>query len=321
MKILSMVRIALLVMMLAGSWQATMGQPSSVALRNAFRSSIASKATQERGIATTFKKHVLALLAASSLMLASPQAIVQAQMEAGQEDPNAAWSIEMEGGIYDSVMYLALSNPDYDHLHHVIYLGEADSGEPLFAGLYLIGHEEDHIRLYDRNSLVTQDFKQMDVEVFPDPLDSFSEVRVFTIKDLNLQGDYEPIIPGPYPVNEIGEKLEMVAYGMNAEDPESLFDLPLMRRSCEVVNPQGWANVGVGLHNCAPMEGANHSFFGAPIFRDGKLVAFNAGKTRSAYSAEGTYTEFLEYLGYQTPAAVRAKDKLPTTWAALKAGL
>lgn len=323
MKSLLIMRLALLVVLLSGGWQSAVGQQGGALLRNALRSSVSGTVAEKTKFAKTWSKFMATVLVAGGLMLGNPQAVVQAQdEEAVQEDPNAAWMDEVEEGIYNSVVYMALRNPDYDHLHHGIYIGDTITGEPLFAGLYLVGHEADYIRLYDRNGLVAQGFEQRDVEVFSDPLDGYSEVRIFTIKDINLQEAYEPIVPSPYPINEIGKELEMLAYGINEQDPESLFDLPLMRRSCKIVNPQGWANAGVGLHNCVPMDGAAHSFFGAPIFRDGKLVAFNAGKTRTAYSAEGTTQEFLDYVWEQqvNPTAVSAEGKLPTTWAEIKAG-
>lgn len=255
----------------------------------------------------------------------SPSGMVRGWNEQlGAEEDEAtnalAWSEEVTQG--SGVFYLALHNPDYDHIHHLVYVGDAATGEPLFAGMFLDGHEEDYLRLYGHNGLVAQGFAQRDVKVFPDPLGLYSEVTVFTVKDLNLRGRYTPVVPELFPVAEVGEELQMVQYGVRADDPESLFDLPIKQRSCEVLNANVWAELGIGRHTCTAREGA-HASFGAPIFLavDGKLVGFYGGDTPvHANHAEGMTQEFVDFVIEQqtNPTVVDNRDKLAVTWGALK---
>ena len=100
--------------------------------------------------------------------------------EQGEEDNDLAWGDEVTKG--NGVFYLALRNPDYEHIHHVIYVGDTATGEPMFAGIFLTGHEEDYIKLYDPDGLVAQGFMQRDIVTYPDPLGLWAEVTIFTIK-------------------------------------------------------------------------------------------------------------------------------------------
>jgi len=100
--------------------------------------------------------------------------------EHGEEDPDLAWGDEVTQD--DGVFYLALRNPDYEHIHHVILVGYTLRNEPLFAGVYLSGHEEDYISLYAPDGLVAQGFMQKDIVKYPDPLSLYAEVMVFTLR-------------------------------------------------------------------------------------------------------------------------------------------
>lgn len=243
------------------------------------------------------------------------------QLGAEDEEDNAlAWSEEVTQG--SGVFYLALHNPDYDHIHHLVYVGDTTTGEPLFAGMFLVGHEEDYLRLYAHDGLVTQGFAQHDVKVFPDPLDLYAEVTVFTIKDLNLRGKYAPVVPELFPVAEVGEELQMVQYGVREDDPDTLFNLPIKQRACKVLDPKAWGELGIGRHTCTALEGA-HGSFGAPLFltRNSNLVGFHGGYTPvQANHAEGMTQEFVDFVIAQqaNPTAVDSKDKLAVTWGALK---
>ena len=48
------------------------------------------------------------------------------------EELDIAWGDEVTQG--NGVFYLALRNPDYEHIHHVILVGVTLTGEPMFAG-------------------------------------------------------------------------------------------------------------------------------------------------------------------------------------------
>ena len=247
----------------------------------------------------------------------------QERLGAEDEEDNAlAWSEEVTLG--SGVFYLFLHNAEYDHIHHVVYVGVTLTGEPLFAGVFLDGHEEDYIRLYGHDGLVTKGFFQRDIRTFPDPLDLYAEVTVFTIKDLNLQGRYEPVNPIAselLPVNDVGAKLKMLQYGVREDDPESHADLPLQQRNCEVLEPNVWGKLGIMRHSCTPLEGA-HSRFGAPIFnaQDDFVGFFSETAPSGANLAEGMTQAFFDFLIEQqaNPTAVNVKGKLPVVWGELK---
>lgn len=237
-----------------------------------------------------------------------------------EEDDTLAWNEEVTQG--EAVFYLALRSPDYQHLHHVVYVGDTATGEAMLAGMFLDGHQEDYLKLYAHDGLVAQGFAQHDVKVFPDPLDLYAQVTVFTIKDLSLHGRYVPAVPELFPVVEIGEELQMVQYGIREDDPETFFDLPIKQRSCKVLDPKVWAELGIGRHTCTALEDA-HGSFGAPIFRavNNKLVGFHGGYTPAqANHAEGMTNEFVDFVIEQqtNPTAIDHKGKLAVTWGSLK---
>ena len=241
--------------------------------------------------------------------------------EHGEEDNDLVWSEEVTQG--DGVFYLALRNPNYEHIHHVVYVGDTATGEPMFAGIYLVGHEEDHITLYAPDGWVTQGFMQREIMNYPDPLGLWSEVTVFTIKDLNLAGRYTPVSLSDFPVHDKGRKLHMLQFGVNADNPEALADLPIKQRSCEVLPPNVWGKVpGVGRHSCAPLD-ESHGEFGAPIFDavTSDFVGFFSETAPSgANLSEGMTPDFIQFILEQqaNPTAVEARDKLTTTWGAIK---
>ncbi len=196
-----------------------------------------------------------------------------------EEDINAAWNDAVTKG--DSVLYLALTNKDYDHMHHIVYVGNTRTGEPLFAGIFLYWHAIDYIRFYSSRGLLIKGFEQRDVMIFPDPLGLYAELTVFTIKDFSLPEGYVPVMPAMFPLEDVGRELVMSQYGVHVDDPDTLFDLPLRQRSnCQIIDALGWGNVGIGRHNCAPIPGA-HSSYGAPIFDaiTGELLGFYGGST------------------------------------------
>ena len=238
--------------------------------------------------------------------------------EEDEEDNALAWSEKVTEG--SGVFYIALRNPDYEHIHHVVYVGDTATGEPMLAGLFLVGHETDHITLYAHDGWVTQGFMQRDVQVIPDPLDLYAQVTVFTIKDLNLHGRYTPVIPELFPVTEVGKDLQMVQYG--GDTPESLANLPIKQRSCKTLNANVWGELGIGRHSCNAIEGS-HGAFGAPIFDPvtGNIIGFFGGDTPAgANLSEGMTQAFIDFVISQqaNPTAVDSKDKLAVTWGALK---
>ncbi len=240
--------------------------------------------------------------------------------EEDEEDNALAWSEEVTKG--SGVFYLALRSPDYEHIHHVVYVGDTATGEPMLAGIFLVGHEEDHITLYAHDGWVTQGFMQRDVKVIPDPLDLYAQVTVFTIKDLNLHGRYTPVIPELFPVTEVGKDLQMVQYGVHEDDPESLANLPIKQRSCKTLDANVWGELGIGRSTCNPIDGA-HGSFGAPIFllKNGTMVGFFSKTTPAgAQLAEGMTQALIDFVIEQqlNPTAVDSKDKLAVTWGALK---
>ena len=317
MRKLQIFRVSMLALLLCGSWQVT---HSKGALRSAIRGEMAEKTA-------LLSQHALAALISVGLlggaMLTTPlqQATAQVEAVAAEEEDNAlAWSEEVTRS--DGVFYIALRNPDYEHIHHVLYVGDTATGEPMFAGMLLVGHEEDHISLYAHDGLVKQGFMQRDVVIFSDPLDLYAEVTVFTIEDLDLNGRYTPVVPELFPVTEVGQELQMVQYGVREDDPESLVDLPLKQRSCEVLVGNAWNELGIGRHTCNALEDT-HSSFGAPIFKmvNGKLVGFHSGTTPvGANHAEGMTQEFIDFVIEQqaSPTAVDSKGKLTVTWGAIK---
>ena len=238
--------------------------------------------------------------------------------EEDEEDNALAWNEEVTKG--SGVFYLALRNPDYEHIHHVVYVGDTATGEPMFAGLFLVGHKEDHITLFAHDGWVAQGFAQTDVRHFPDPLDLYAQVTVFTIKDLNLRGRYTPVVPELFPVMQVGEELQMVQYGVREDNPESLSNLPIKQRSCKTLDANVWAELGIGRHSCASIEGA-HGSFGAPIFYRDNMVGFFSDTTPAgAQLAEGMTQALIDFVIEQqlNPTAVDSKDKLAVTWGALK---
>lgn len=284
-----------------------------------------SAAQQQERLQQMHQAELQATMQQDSLSTSGSQPYMQGWSERlgeeDEEDNALAWSKEVTRG--SGVFYLALRNPDYDHIHHVVYVGDTATGEPMFAGMFLVGHEEDYIRLYAHDGLVARGFMQRDVQIFSDPLDLYAEVTVFTIKDLNnLSRKYQPVVPEMFPVVEVGQELQMVQYGVREDDPESLFNLPIKQRSCKVLEANVWAELGIGRHTCNALEGAFGSF-GAPLFVmvSGKLVGFNSGSTPvGANHAEGMTQEFVNFIIEQqtNPTAVDSKDKLAVTWGAIK---
>ena len=349
-------QIGVLALLLCGSWQAESG---TSALRNAMRGEVA-KTSQHllAGITSLSLFFGAAALTANAhkvphaerqaqlqhLYQAEQQATVQhdSLSESGSQPPGSmqgwqgrlgahgeeeeenalAWSEEVT--MSDGVFYISLRNPNYEHMHHVIYFANTLTGEPLLAGFYLDGHEEDYISLYAHDGLVAKGFVQRDLQVFPDPLDLYAKVTVFTIDDLFLGDRYKPILPiapEEFPLQDVGAELRMLQYGKNKDDPATYANLPLQQRNCEVLEPNVWGKVGIMRHSCTPIKGA-HSSFGAPILNtDGRLVGFFSESTPTgANIAEGMTVELFNYLLSQqtNPTAVDAKDKLAVTWGELK---
>ena len=273
------------------------------------------------GLGTILQKHVPALLLAGSLLLGT-QAL-PALAEQGEE-AQQGWTEEMTQETYNSVFYMIPAEEGITTLRHVIYVGDTADGQPLFAGLYMyfLDRWQGDLLFYDNNGqLIAEGVERTDVEVFPDRFKDFNVINLFTVEGLELDGTHAPITAVSYPLDEWGKELHMVAYGMNEENPESLFSLVRRQQTCEVTDPKGWGVVGVGMSNCAPPEDIVHSVNGAPIFNpdNGELVGFYAEPARVGYVVAQN-PAFVEYSsGEAGVTAVSAKGKLSTTWAAIKA--
>ena len=278
---------------------------------------------RKAGIGTVLQKHASALLLASGLLLGAQQLPAYAQ---GEADAPQVWTEEMTQESYNSVFYMTPNQEGNTTLRHVMYIGDTPEGEHIFAGLYMyfLDRWQGDLRLYGSNGqLLADGVERTDIEVFPDPFNDFTVVNLFTIEGLELGEGHTPIMVMPYPIDEFGTELNMVAYGVNEAHPESLFNLVRRQRTCEVTDPKGWRNVGVGMSTCAPPAGTIHSNHGAPIFnpQTGEMLAFYGEAARAGYVAL-QHEAFTEYSsGQQTGATdVSSKGKLSTTWAAIKAG-
>lgn len=314
---LAIVRLALLVALLSGGWQSAVGRGGSVLPH----SDTATKMTKKKGLISALQRYATTMLVAGGLMVSAPQLPVLAQ----QGEPDAVWTDQLTREVYNSVLYLALAGEEGGYMRHVIYIGDTPDGEHLFAGLYLWGlnRGNGNLLLYGRNGLIADGLERTDVEVFIDPLGDYNDVSVFTLGGLDLGGNYEPIMPVSYPLDEMDKELDAVAYGMNAVAPKSVLDLPLMQRSCKVTGHHGWGVLGVGMNDCVPIEGLLRSSHGSIIFdhENGDMVAFFGELSRKGYATAGNPL-FIDYImERQTPTAVDSRDKLPVTWGAIKAGL
>ena len=275
------------------------------------------------GVGTVLQKHVASMLIAGSVLLGAQQLPAQAQ---GEADAPQVWSEEMTQESYNSVFYMTPNQEGSTTLRHVLYVGDTPEGEHLFAGLYMyfLDAWQGDLHLYGSNGqLLADGVERTDVEVFPDPFNDFSVVNLFTIEGLELGEGYTPIMVMPYPIDEFGKELHMVAYGVNEEHPESLFNLVRQQRTCKVTDPKGWGDVDIGMSTCAPPTGIIHSIHGAPIFNpeSGEMLGFYGEPTRAGYVVlqREAFTEYSS--GQQTGAtAVSSRGKLSTTWAAIKAG-
>lgn len=300
--------VMLVLVLLCGSWQVVCGQAGQGRLAKIMPR-----------LSGALQKSALTVAAGGVLLLGTLPAFAQ---DDAAEEANAAWFPQLTREVYNSTFYLLLRNPDGEHTHHVVYIGDSSAGEPLFVGIYLPGHEEDDVTLYGSDGLIIDNTKQIDVEILRDPLDGYAEARIITLEGLvALPAEYEPVVAELFPLYRHGRRLDMVQYATKA-DTEEITALPLMQRTCEVVDPAGWANVGVGLHNCDHFVGTAASYFGAPIFdaASGHLVAFHRGKSRTANQGAGVTQQLIDYIAnLHIPASVDSKGKLPTTWAAIKA--
>ena len=288
-------------------------------------------ATELHKVRDGLRRASLLVAAAGSLLIVT--AAVQAQEGDNivvdiDLDPAYEWVKDGDPPHRLSVLYLRAYTPELDqaHLHPIIYLGNDSNGDAVFIGLLRRGHERDRLSIWGRSGLVLNDVEDEDLEVFADPLGSWSEVNVFVAKGLKgLAAGYVPARVKNFPLYDIGQGLEMLAWG-NSQAELPLLDLRLAPRECFVLDPQGWARVGVGLHSCGPSLLAMSSPFGAPIFHKdtGDLIGFYIAESNSAYRVEGARDEVIEFidaleLNDNVFAAPPAQRKTPVTWGELKA--
>ena len=289
------------------------------------------KATEPHKVRAGLRRASLLVAAVGSALIIT--AAVQAQEGDNivvdiDLDPAYEWVKDGDPAHRLSVLYLRAYTPALDqaHLHPIIYLGDDPNGDAVFIALLLRGHEHDWLSIWGRDGLVQNDVAGEDLEVFADPLGGWSEVNVFVAKGLKgLAADYVPARVENFPLYDIGQGLEMLAWG-NSQGELPLLDLRLAHRACNVMDPQGWARVGVGLHSCRPSWFAMSSPFGTPIFhRDkGDLIGFYIAESNSGYRVEGARDEVIAFidtleLNDNVFAAPQFQRTSPTTWGELKA--
>ena len=269
------------------------------------------------------QKHVPALLLAGGVLLGTLQLPAQAQMSNVTEEQ--VWTEEMSQETYNSVFYMSTSQEDNPTIRHALYIGDTDEGEHLFAGLYMYFLEpyQGDLRFYASDGqLLAEGVSRTDVKVFPDPFNDFNVVNLFTIEGLKLEETPTPIVAAPYPIEEFGKELNMVAYLSAPDAPDGVFNLVRRQRDCQVVDPRGWLAVGIGMSSCAPPPDIAHSLNGAAIFDadSGELVGFYGEHVQGVHVVLQN-AEFAEYSSGQSSVitAVDSKGKLSTTWAAIKA--
>lgn len=243
---------------------------------------------------------------------------------------NPGYSLVTDGAPdhYDAALYMLLSTPqgDVTHMHPIAYLGDDPEGNAVFIGMFLRGHEEDVVSIWDRHGLVQDEVEDVELKFFPDPLGGWSEINIFVAEGLHDLGiKHTPADVASFPFYNIGQELEMLAWGEEL-DSEPLLDLPLWRRDCRITDPHGWARARVGLHTCAPpWTTTYHNALGALIFdkRSGDLIGFYTDPSHTAFRSEGTHAEVIAFiqqleLNNAAFAAPHRSHKIPTTWAALK---
>ena len=245
-------------------------------------------------------------------------------------DLNPAYSLVTDGAPdhYESALYMLLSTPEGEttHMHPIVYLGDDPEGNAVFMGMFLRGHEEEIVSIWDRRGLVQDEVNDIELRQFPDPIGGWSEINIFVAEGLhNLGAKHTPANVASFPFYSIGQELEMLAWGEELES-EPLLNLPLWSRQCYVTDPHGWAAGGVGLHTCVPpWTTTYHNALGSLIFdkRSGDLVGFFTDPSHTAFRSEGTHDEVLEFiaqleLNHNAFAAPSRSNKIPTTWAAIK---
>ena len=245
-------------------------------------------------------------------------------------DLNPSYSLVKDGAPdhYESALYMLLSTPrgDVSHMHPLAYLGDDLDGNAVLIGMFLRGHDDDVVSIWDRHGLVQDNVNDVELKFFPDPLGGWSEINIFVaegLRDLGIK--HRPANVASFPFFNIGQELEMLAWGEELES-EPLLNLPLWVRNCYITDPHGWARASVGLHTCVPpWPTTYHNALGSLIFdkRSGDLIGFYTDPSHTAFRSEGTHAAVLEFieqleLSNDAFAAPHRSNKIPTTWAAIK---
>lgn len=275
-------------------------------------------------LGTALHKNLSALLVAGGLLAGAQLGLPGA---ATADDNGHLWEEQLSQDVYSSVFYMthAQAASNQNQVNHVMYVGDTEDGEHLFAGLYMFFLEpwQGSLHLYNGEGVLLADgVARTDIEIFPDPLQDFGVVNLFIIKGLELGEGYVPIVGFPYPIGDVGKDLHLVAYGDDEADPGNVFKLVLRQRECEVADALGFRRIGIGMSTCAPPEGILHSILGAPIFdsMNGNLVGFYGEPVRkgSIVFQNPAFVEFSS--GEQVEAfSVDSTGLLATQWGAIKA--
>ena len=324
----TVVGIAVVVLLLCGGWRFPVGKRLAT---SRVSNAVSEMATQGSGVATAFSRY------AAIVSLAIGLQFVAGQLPALAQHPVVTWASPFSHDVYHSIFALTriAENGDIMALP-VLYIGDDTKGTNYFAGFYLypLDRIEGELHLYGTNlygirredRLIAANIEKTTVDIILDPFRDFNDIHIFTIDGLDLHatrpdgGSYIPVVLGDYSKLEVGAELDMLQYQVVGGAPR-LFQ---KAERCEVINPLGWDLLGGGLHNCAPL--APSSSRGTPIHSeaDGVHVGFYGEHVRGGHLLTRNPDFNADYvnalLSGTTLTAVDSRDKLPTTWGALKAG-
>ena len=230
-----------------------------------------------------------------------------------------------------SVFYfLHEPTPNEPLIFHAGYLGRVPGGDALFVAQTAkqdsiadsLGKADFSIVGYE--GLVAENVKVREVAAFPGA-NGETGVVLLAIRDISFV-DYPPLHLAAYPALTDRE-VELLTYKSDAgivlegKDPEKRFSLPLQVRGCASVSQVGLADLDLGQHTCGPVNSVSE---GSLLFdkEKGTLIGFYREQDVKEILGDGlpladVVSEALIRLVDAKP--VSPKNRLTTTWAALKA--
>ena len=215
-------------------------------------------------------------------------------------------------------------------IFHAGYLGRVPGGDALFVAQTAkqdsiadsLGKADFSIVSYE--GLVAENVKVREVAAFPGA-NGETGVVLLAIRDISF-ADYPPLQLAAYPALTDRE-VELLTYKSDAgivlkgRDPEKRFSLPLQVRGCASVPQVGLADLDLGQHTCGPVNSVSE---GSLLFdkEKGTLIGFYRDQAIENILGDGlpladVVSEALIHLVDAKP--VSPKNRLTTTWAALKA--